>query len=101
MFDATLVTAHSDKESAAATFKGGFGFHPLTPWLDNTGEALAAVLSPGNAGSNTAVDHVAVTDLALAQAAILALPKGVDRGDQRRRQPARWGRRRRADRDAG
>ena len=67
MFDATLVTAHSDKESAAPNFKGGYGFHPLTAWLDNTGEALAAVLRPGNAGSNTASDHIAVTDLALAQ----------------------------------
>jgi hypothetical protein len=67
MFDATLVTAHSDKELAAANFKGGYGFHPLTAWLDNTGEALAAVLRPGNAGSNTASDHIAVTDLALAQ----------------------------------
>jgi Transposase DDE domain group 1 len=67
MFDATLVTAHSDKESAAPNFKGGWGFHPLTAWLDNTGEALAAVLRPGNAGSNTATDHIAVTDLALAQ----------------------------------
>jgi hypothetical protein len=27
--DATLVTAHSQKESAAPTFKRGFGFHPL------------------------------------------------------------------------
>jgi hypothetical protein len=67
MFDATLVTAHSDKQAAAANFKGGYGFHPLTAWLDNTGEALAAVLRPGNAGSNTATDHIAVTDLALAQ----------------------------------
>jgi len=67
MLDATLVTAHSDKESAAPNFKGGWGFHPLTAWLDNTGEALAAVLRPGNAGSNTATDHIAVTDLALAQ----------------------------------
>jgi hypothetical protein len=67
MLDATLVTAHSEKEFAAATFKGGWGFHPLTAWLDNTGEALAAVLRPGNAGSNTAADHIAVTDLALAQ----------------------------------
>jgi hypothetical protein len=67
MFDATLVTAHSDKESAAPNFKGGYGFHPLTAWLDNTDEALAAVLRPGNAGSNTATDHIVVTDLALAQ----------------------------------
>ena len=67
MVDATLVTAHSDKESAAANFKGGYGFHPLTAWLDNTGEGLAAILRPGNAGANTAADHIAVTDLALAQ----------------------------------
>jgi hypothetical protein len=65
--DATLVTAHSEKEAAAATFKGGFGYHPLLAFLDNTGEALAGVLRPGNAGANTAADHIEVTDLALAQ----------------------------------
>lgn len=66
-FDATLVTAHSDKEGAKGNFKGGFGYHPLGAWLDNTGEALAAVLRPGNAGSNTAADHLTVLDRALAQ----------------------------------
>jgi hypothetical protein len=65
--DATLVTAHSDKEGARGNFKGGFGYHPLGAWLDNTGEALAAVLRPGNAGSNTAADHLTVLDRALAQ----------------------------------
>jgi len=65
--DATLVTAHSDKEGAKGNFKGGFGYHPLGAWLDNTNEALAAVLRPGNAGSNTAADHLTVVDLALAQ----------------------------------
>ena len=65
--DATLVTAHSDKQGAAGTFKGGFGYHPLGAWLDNTGEALACLLRPGNAGSNTATDHVLVLDRALAQ----------------------------------
>jgi len=30
-FDATLVTAHSEKEAAAPTFKRGFGFQPLWP----------------------------------------------------------------------
>jgi hypothetical protein len=40
--DATLVTAHSDKQGAKGTFKGGFGYHPFGAWLDNTGEALAA-----------------------------------------------------------
>ena len=31
------------------------------------GEPLAGLLRPGNAGSNTAADHIAVTKLALAQ----------------------------------
>jgi Transposase DDE domain group 1 len=65
--DATLTAVHSDKEQAAATFKGGFGYHPLLCWLDNTGEALAGRLRPGNAGANTATDHIAVLDDALAQ----------------------------------
>lgn len=70
--DATLVTAHSDKEHAAPTFKRGFGFHPLCAFVDHrrdgadgTGEALAIQLRPGNAGSNTAADHIAVTTDAL------------------------------------
>jgi hypothetical protein len=49
--DATLVTCHSDKELASPTFKGGFGYHPLTVWLDNTNEALAAVQRTGRAGA--------------------------------------------------
>ncbi len=65
--DATLVTAHSDKEGARGNFKGGFGYHPLGAWLDNSNEALAALLRPGNAGSNTAADHLTVVDWALSQ----------------------------------
>ncbi len=65
--DAVLVTCHSEKEQAAATFKHGFGYHPLLAFLDNTGEALAGMLRPGNAGSNTATDHIQVIDEALAQ----------------------------------
>ncbi|ELS50248.1 hypothetical protein STVIR_8798 [Streptomyces viridochromogenes Tue57] len=65
--DATLVTCHSEKEQAAATYKRGFGYHPLLCFLDNTGEALAGVLRPGNAGANTAADHIALLDAALAQ----------------------------------
>ena len=34
---------------------------------DGTGEALAILLRPGNAGSNTAVDHITVIRDALAQ----------------------------------
>jgi hypothetical protein len=65
--DATLVTCHSEKERAAPTFKGGFGYHPVLAFLDNTGEALAGILRPGNAGANTAADHIEITALALAQ----------------------------------
>jgi hypothetical protein len=65
--DATLVDAHSDKELAAPNFKGGFGFHPQLVWLDNTNEALAGLLRAGNAGANTAADHIRVVDTALAQ----------------------------------
>lgn len=65
--DATLLTAHSEKELAAGNYKHGYGFHPLGCWLDETGEALAAILRPGNAGSNTAEDHFTVLCLALAQ----------------------------------
>src|SRR4051812_11788268 len=69
--DATLVTAHSEKECAAPTFKRGFGFHPLWAFCDHggegTGEPLAFGLRAGNAGSNTVVDHIAVLRAALAQ----------------------------------
>jgi len=68
--DGTLVDAHSDKQGAAGTYKGGFGFYPLVAYLDRgdgSGEALAGILRPGNAGSNTAADHIELVDLALAQ----------------------------------
>ena len=66
-FDAHLVECHTEKEGAAPHRKGGFGFHPLVCWLDATGEALAGILRPGNAGANNADDHVTVLDRALAQ----------------------------------
>jgi hypothetical protein len=65
--DATLVTAHSEKQFAAGTFKGGFGYHPLAVWCDNTQEMLAVALRPGNAGSNTVADHIDVLTRAIAQ----------------------------------
>ena len=66
-FDATLITSHSDKQGAAPTYKRGFGHHPLLAFLDATGEALAGILRPGNAGSNTASDHVELLGMVLAQ----------------------------------
>lgn len=69
-FDATIAISHSEKENAAATWKRTFGFHPLLCFLDRPdvagGEALAGLLRPGNAGSNTAADHIEVLDQAIA-----------------------------------
>src|SRR5215475_1951710 len=69
--DATIVIAHSEKEQAAPTWKKTFGHHPMTAWADHgetgNGEPLAIVLRPGNAGSNTAADHIEAARLALAQ----------------------------------
>jgi hypothetical protein len=65
--DATLVTAYSDKEGAAPTWKKGHGFHPLGGWCRNTRECLAMLLRPGNAGSNTFTDHKEVLAAALLQ----------------------------------
>ncbi|MBT2407057.1 MULTISPECIES: IS1380 family transposase [unclassified Streptomyces] len=76
--DGVLVLAHSDKQDAAATWKKTYGHHPLA-FVDHgpggTGEPVAALLRPGNAGSNTAADHITVTQVALAQ-----LPKRHRRG---------------------
>jgi Transposase DDE domain group 1 len=65
--DATLITAHSEKDGAAGNFKGGFGFHPLLAYCEESSEALAGILRPGNAGANTAADQIAVGDQAVAQ----------------------------------
>jgi hypothetical protein len=65
--DATLICAHSEKEGAAGTYKGGYGFHPLQAYADETREALGGLLRPGNAGANTAEDHKRVLDRALEQ----------------------------------
>jgi hypothetical protein len=69
--DATIVIAHSEKDQASPTWKRTFGFHPMTAWADHgqegNGEPLAIVLRPGNAGSNTASDHIEATRLSLAQ----------------------------------
>jgi Transposase DDE domain group 1 len=65
--DATLITAHSEKDQAAGTFKGGYGFAPMLAYADQTGEALAGELRPGNAGANNAADQIAVAEQAVAQ----------------------------------
>jgi hypothetical protein len=65
--DATIVICHSEKEDATPTWKKTFGYHPILAFLDNTNEALAGILRPGRAGSNTAADHITVLDQALTQ----------------------------------
>jgi Transposase DDE domain group 1 len=71
--DATVVTAHPDKELAEPDFKG-FGHHPVIAACDNVAEPLAWMLRPGSAGSNTASDH-----LRLPGDAITALPPALRR----------------------
>jgi hypothetical protein len=60
-----------EKEQARPTWKRTFGFHPLTVFADHgpegAGEPLAILLRAGNAGSNTAADHIEATRLALTQ----------------------------------
>ncbi len=77
--DGVLVLAHSEKQDATATWKKTFGHHPLMGFVDHgsggSGEPVAGLLRPGNAGSNTAADHITTTQLALAQ-----LPKQYRRG---------------------
>lgn len=79
--DGVLVLAHSDKQDAAATWKKTFGHHPLMGFVDHgrggSGEPVAGLLRPGNAGSNTAADHITTAQLALAQ-----LPTHHRRGRQ-------------------
>lgn len=69
--DATLVTAHSEKEGAEPTFKRGFGFAPMCTFVDHgevgTGEPLALDLRPGNASPWNSADHLSTLDNALAQ----------------------------------
>ncbi|MQA27527.1 MAG: IS1380 family transposase [Micromonosporaceae bacterium] len=81
-FDATITIAHSEKQNAAATWKKTFGFHPLLCFLDRVdiagAEALAGLLRPGNAGSNTAADHITVLDMALAALPEQARPRPED-----------------------
>jgi hypothetical protein len=68
--DATIVTACSEKEKAAPTWKT-YGLHPIAVFADHdpdgAGEPLAIVLRAGDAGSNTTADHIQATQLALAQ----------------------------------
>jgi len=70
--DATLLAAHSEKEGAAGNFKGGYGFHPMLAYCDETREALAGALRPGNAGANSSADQIEVADAALQQ-----IPRGL------------------------
>lgn len=83
--DATLVEAHSEKEGAAATWKRGFGFHPLLAFLDHgpggTGECVGALLRPGKATANNAADHIAVLAEALAQLPVQVRDRVLVRAD--------------------
>jgi hypothetical protein len=76
--DATLITTKADKQDAAATYKRTYGHHPLLAVCAETSEILSIMLRPGNAGSNTASDHVITLGAAVAQ-----LPEAWCAGHQR------------------
>ena len=84
--DATVVTAHSDKELAEPNFKG-YGHHPIIAACDNIGEPLAWMLRPGSAGSNTAADHLRLLERRDHGAAAGAAAEADDHLRRGRRQP--------------
>jgi Transposase DDE domain group 1 len=65
--DATLIDAHSEKDGAAGNFKGGYGFAPMMAYCDESGEALAGTLRPGNSVAHNVCDQIAVAENALDQ----------------------------------
>jgi hypothetical protein len=80
-FDSNLVEVESEnKEKAAPNWKHGFGYHPLLVYLDQTGEPLCGRLRPGNAGANTAQDHIELLDEALAQLPLPTRAEDLERG---------------------
>lgn len=56
--DSTIIRTRADKQDAAATYKRTYGHHPLLAMCPETDEVLAGILRPGNAGANTAIDHI-------------------------------------------
>ncbi|HEX4802070.1 MAG TPA: transposase [Myxococcaceae bacterium] len=70
------------KERAAPNFKRGFGFHPVLCYLEETDEALAGKLRPGNATANESADNIEVLERALEQLPEAAFKKEIlVRGD--------------------
>ena len=65
--DATLITARSDKEGAASTFKMGYGFHPLGAWWPIPPSRWRCCCGRATPGSNTFADHLAVLTAAIRQ----------------------------------
>ena len=70
--DATLVTAHSEKEGAAGTYKHGFGFHPLLCF-----EATRARRSPGSCAPATPARTRPPTTSRCSPALLPQLPAGA------------------------
>jgi Transposase DDE domain group 1 len=65
--DSTIIRTKADKQDAAPTYKRTYGHHPLLAMCAETDEILAGILRPGNAGANSAIDHVVLLADALAQ----------------------------------
>jgi hypothetical protein len=75
----TWTPQWSRRTRTAGTYKGSFGYPPDLAFCDRgdgTGEALAGLLPPGDAGSNATTDHCDLLDAALPDGA-----RVVVRGD--------------------
>jgi hypothetical protein len=81
--DATIITAASKKQGAAAAWKKSFGLHPPAAWCANTCECVAMLPRAGNAGPNTAAHRLRVLrikqDASLQQGCFVAALTGLNR----------------------
>ena len=76
--DSSVHEIHSEnKENTAPAYTGGYGFHPIYAFWDATGECLAALLRPGNAGANKVDDHLTVLEQAMSVLPDYAVSSGV------------------------
>ena len=73
--DATLLDAHSEKEDAAPTYKGGFGFCPMLCFLDRPQRPWLGSFALATPVQGEAAAHEEVLDRSLAQ-----LPAEFQRG---------------------
>jgi len=81
--DATLVTAHSEKEGATPNYRRGLAFtrccaSPTSTTTGSAGTRSPGILRSGRAGAKDVADHISVLDLAIAQLPADRRPRPAD-----------------------